>query len=29
MGAAAPPQGLCLRRVVLGRRVTDDKEDEE
>lgn len=28
-GAAAPPQGLCLRRVVFGRRVTDDKEDEE
>jgi tRNA pseudouridine38-40 synthase len=28
-GAAAPPQGLCLRRVVLGRRAVDDKEDEE
>ena len=29
-GAAAPAKGLCLRRVVLGRRVTwDDKEDEE
>jgi tRNA pseudouridine38-40 synthase len=29
-GAAAPAQGLCLRRVVLGRRQTwDDKEDEE
>jgi tRNA pseudouridine38-40 synthase len=28
-GAAAPAKGLCLRRVVLGRRGTDDKEDEE
>jgi tRNA pseudouridine38-40 synthase len=28
-GAAAPAKGLCLRRVVLGRRHTDDKEDEE
>ena len=29
-GAAAPAKGLCLRRVVLGRRTTwDDKEDEE
>ena len=28
-GAAAPAKGLCLRRVVLGRRNTDDKEDEE
>jgi len=29
-GAAAPAKGLCLRRVVLGRRMTgDDKEDEE
>ncbi len=29
-GAAAPAKGLCLRRVVLGRRQTwDDKEDEE
>jgi tRNA pseudouridine38-40 synthase len=29
-GAAAPAKGLCLRRVVLGRRaVDDDKEDEE
>ncbi len=28
-GAAAPAKGLCLRRVVLGRRSTDDKEDEE
>jgi tRNA pseudouridine38-40 synthase len=28
-GAAAPAKGLCLRRVVLGGRRTDDKEDEE
>jgi tRNA pseudouridine38-40 synthase len=28
-GAAAPAKGLCLRRVVLGRRSGDDKEDEE
>ncbi|MCI4354907.1 MAG: tRNA pseudouridine(38-40) synthase TruA [Thermoplasmata archaeon] len=28
-GAAAPAKGLCLRRVVLGRRPTDDEEDEE
>jgi tRNA pseudouridine38-40 synthase len=29
-GAVAPAKGLCLRRVVLGRRTTwDDKEDEE
>jgi tRNA pseudouridine38-40 synthase len=29
-GAAAPAKGLCLRRVVLGRRqAKDDKEDEE
>ncbi len=28
-GAAAPAKGLCLRRVVLGRRSMDDKEDEE
>jgi tRNA pseudouridine38-40 synthase len=29
-GAAAPAKGLCLRRVVLGRRTPwDDKEDEE
>ena len=29
-GAAAPAKGLCLRRVVLGRRrPTDDGEDEE
>jgi tRNA pseudouridine38-40 synthase len=29
-GAAAPAKGLCLRRVVLGRRtLDDDKEDEE
>lgn len=28
-GAAAPAKGLCLRRVVLGRRPMDDKEDEE
>jgi tRNA pseudouridine38-40 synthase len=28
-GAAAPAKGLCLRRVALGRRRTDDKEDEE
>lgn len=28
-GAAAPAKGLCLRRVVLGRRRPDDKEDEE
>jgi tRNA pseudouridine38-40 synthase len=29
-GASAPAKGLCLRRVVLGRRTTwDDKEDEE
>jgi tRNA pseudouridine38-40 synthase len=29
-GAAAPAKGLCLRRVVLGRRTSwDDKEDEE
>jgi tRNA pseudouridine38-40 synthase len=27
-GASAPAKGLCLRRVVIGRRV-DDKEDEE
>ena len=28
-GAAAPAKGLCLRRVALGRRTVDDKEDEE
>ncbi len=28
-GAAAPAKGLCLRRVVLGRRPADDEEDEE
>ena len=29
-GATAPAKGLCLRRVVIGRRQTwDDKEDEE
>jgi tRNA pseudouridine38-40 synthase len=28
-GAAAPAKGLCLRRVVFGRRPMDDKEDEE
>jgi tRNA pseudouridine38-40 synthase len=28
-GAAAPAKGLCLRRVILGRRPMDDKEDEE
>ena len=28
-GAAAPAKGLCLRRVVIGRRPTDDEEDEE
>ena len=28
-GAAAPAKGLCLRRVVTGRRHRDDKEDEE
>jgi tRNA pseudouridine38-40 synthase len=28
-GAAAPAKGLCLRRVVLGRRPANDKEDEE
>ena len=28
-GAAAPAKGLCLRRVVMGRRYTDDKDDEE
>ncbi len=28
-GAAAPAKGLCLRRVVMGRRPRDDKEDEE
>lgn len=29
-GSAAPARGLCLRRVVLGRRPSDDdKEDEE
>jgi hypothetical protein len=28
-GAAAPAKGLCLRRVVIGRRRVDDKEDEE
>jgi tRNA pseudouridine38-40 synthase len=28
-GAAAPATGLCLRRVVMGRRPQDDKEDEE
>ena len=28
-GAAAPAKGLCLRRVVMGRRPQDDKEDEE
>jgi tRNA pseudouridine38-40 synthase len=26
-GATAPAKGLCLRRVVLGRRPTDDGED--
>lgn len=28
-GAAAPAKGLCLRRVALGQRPADDKEDEE
>jgi len=28
-GAAAPAKGLCLRRVAIGRRRVDDKEDEE
>jgi tRNA pseudouridine38-40 synthase len=28
-GALAPAKGLCLRRVVLGRRTVADKEDEE
>ena len=28
-GASAPAKGLCLRRVVLGGRQSDDKEDEE
>ena len=28
-GAAAPAKGLCLRRVALGRRSGEDKEDEE
>jgi tRNA pseudouridine38-40 synthase len=29
-GATAPAKGLCLRRVVIGRRQTwDDEEDEE
>ncbi len=28
-GAAAPAKGLCLRRVVIGRRPIDDEEDEE
>jgi tRNA pseudouridine38-40 synthase len=28
-GAAAPAKGLCLRRVALGRRSVDEKEDEE
>ena len=28
-GAAAPAKGLCLRRVVIGRRTRVDKEDEE
>jgi tRNA pseudouridine38-40 synthase len=28
-GAVAPAKGLCLRRVVLGRRPVDDEEDEE
>ena len=28
-GASAPAKGLCLRRVVLGGRPSDDKEDEE
>ncbi|HEY4189638.1 MAG TPA: hypothetical protein VGM28_04380, partial [Candidatus Limnocylindrales bacterium] len=27
-GASAPAKGLCLRRVVLGGRRTNDKEDE-
>jgi tRNA pseudouridine38-40 synthase len=28
-GAAAPPKGLCLGRVVMGRRVRGNGEDEE
>jgi len=28
-GASAPAKGLCLRRVVLGRRPMVDEEDEE
>ena len=28
-GAAAPAQGLCLRRVVLGRRVGTEQETTE
>jgi tRNA pseudouridine38-40 synthase len=28
-GASAPAKGLCLRRVVLGRRPQVDEEDEE
>ena len=28
-GASAPAKGLCLRRVVLGGRLSDDEEDEE
>jgi tRNA pseudouridine38-40 synthase len=28
-GAMAPPHGLCLRRVVLGRRTTNDGEHED
>lgn len=28
-GAMAPPHGLCLRRVVLGRRPTNDGEHED
>ena len=28
-GQAAPAKGLCLRRVVIGRRPIDDEEDEE
>jgi tRNA pseudouridine38-40 synthase len=28
-GAAAPAKGLCLRRVVMGRRSWDTQEDEE
>ncbi|HEY6570012.1 MAG TPA: tRNA pseudouridine(38-40) synthase TruA [Candidatus Limnocylindrales bacterium] len=28
-GASAPAKGLCLRRVVLGGRPSDDEEDEE